>query len=324
MAGEHSRIRTTIKGRPHPGNVMKLRLSLLAVLPLVAGCALGLTSYSKDSADTGLPGSTGGGSGGDSGDPGGSSGNGSGSDGSDCVDEDGDGIDTCDGDCDDGDPATHPGAAENDSTTACMRDADGDGWGDDSASGPITPGTDCDDTTLALQQDDTDGDGVSTCDGDCDDQDSSRAPGLSETPFDGVDSDCDGEDGGSIINASGTGGLPFTDYTTTTSTASVSGCGTVQSLQVTVDITHTWQGDLSLELLGPSGLGVTLHDRTGGSADNIIGTYADSGGTLIPVDPLTTFEGSNGDGTWTLDARDNAAGDTGTLNSWSLTLYCSG
>ena len=37
----------------------------------------------------------------------------------------------CAGDCDDADPVTYPGAAFNESTTACMTDFDGDGYGED-------------------------------------------------------------------------------------------------------------------------------------------------------------------------------------------------
>ena len=44
-------------------------------------------------------------------------------------DIDGDGH-TNETDCDDRDPLTYPGAAFNDSSTACLRDADGDGNGD--------------------------------------------------------------------------------------------------------------------------------------------------------------------------------------------------
>ena len=46
-------------------------------------------------------------------------------------DIDGDGFSTCENDCNDNDSATFPGAAELESATACMRDADGDGYGEE-------------------------------------------------------------------------------------------------------------------------------------------------------------------------------------------------
>src|SRR5688500_18882728 len=78
-----------------------------------------------------------------------------------CVDADMDGFrepDQCtndpelppgtvdnDGDCDDEEPDTFPGAAPNDDEDACMHDGDGDDWGDDAPGPGIDPGTDCDD-----------------------------------------------------------------------------------------------------------------------------------------------------------------------------------
>ena len=61
------------------------------------------------------------------------------------VDEDGYYADM--EDCDDNDPNTFPGAAIEDSDTACMTDADGDGYGDANPENEmVEPGTDCDDT----------------------------------------------------------------------------------------------------------------------------------------------------------------------------------
>ena len=65
------------------------------------------------------------------------------------VDNDGDGWDS-EVDCDDGDAAVFPGSAELDSDTACMRDADGDGYGDLSATAPVEPGSDCDDNDASV------------------------------------------------------------------------------------------------------------------------------------------------------------------------------
>ena len=81
----------------------------------------------------------------------------------DTLDADGDGENS-DTDCDDSDNSTYSGAAANDSTTACMTDADGDGYGDVDGT---TAGTDCDDS------------------------DSMVNPGATEIQNDGIDNDCD-------------------------------------------------------------------------------------------------------------------------------------
>ena len=63
------------------------------------------------------------------------------------MDYDEDGFYPDEGDCDDTDPTTYPGAALEDSDTACMTDADGDGYGDANPENEnVEPGTDCDDT----------------------------------------------------------------------------------------------------------------------------------------------------------------------------------
>ena len=75
-------------------------------------------------------------------------------------------------------------------------------------------------------------------------------------------------------------------------------------------------------------------NRVGGSDDNFTNTTLDddfgfnpiSGGsapfssTFAPSSPLSAFNGEDPNGTWTLTVSDNAGGDTGTLNNWSLKL----
>lgn len=89
----------------------------------------------------------------------------------------------------------------------------------------------------------------------------------------------------------------------------------VDGVRVFVDITHTYQGDLIVELTSPEGTVVRLHDRTGGSDNDIYGWYPDD---LEPAESLDAFLGEDAAGDWTLHVSDNAGIDTGTLNEWCL------
>ena len=80
------------------------------------------------------------------------------------------------------------------------------------------------------------------------------------------------------------------------------------AVPVTVNITHTYKGDLKVDLVGPSGTLYNIHNRTGGSADNVQGTFNFN----LSSQPIS--------GTWRLRVYDAASGDVGTINSWSITL----
>ena len=93
----------------------------------------------------------------------------------------------------------------------------------------------------------------------------------------------------------------------------------IVDLLVGVNITHTWIGDLIVELTSPDGTVVRLHNRTGSSADNIIGTYD----TTLTVDgpgSLTDFDGGLTQGAWTLWVSDNAGLDLGVVNEWAIAV----
>ncbi len=112
-------------------------------------------------------------------------------------------------------------------------------------------------------------------------------------------------------------GLAIPDNNTTgvTSTINVAATGTVADLRVRVSITHTYIGDLEVSLIAPDGTTVLLHNRTGGSADNIVTVYPD---LTAPAQSLTALSGKAIAGAWKLKVRDLAAIDTGTLNSWEI------
>ncbi|MCB1049409.1 MAG: proprotein convertase P-domain-containing protein [Acidobacteria bacterium] len=87
------------------------------------------------------------------------------------------------------------------------------------------------------------------------------------------------------------------------------------SFSVDIDITHTYSGDLEIYLESPSGTQVALYLHAGGSSNNVIGNFPM---TLTPAASMAAFSGEPQDGTWTLHVMDTSAGETGTLNSWSI------
>lgn len=117
---------------------------------------------------------------------------------------------------------------------------------------------------------------------------------------------------------------PINDYSQITSVVNVPDSYCIADVDVQVNITHTYIGDLIVELQSPTGTIVRLHNRTGGSADDIVKTYDDS--TMPPDGPglLADFQGETVTGVWTLRVSDNAGLDTGTLNSWTLKIASGG
>jgi hypothetical protein len=96
-----------------------------------------------------------------------------------------------------------------------------------------------------------------------------------------------------------------------TDVITIAGCGRAASVsaKITVNITHTWRGDLFIQLRPKNGAPVTLkNSNIGDSDDNVRSTYTKN---------LSAFPA---DGDWTLSVVDRFGQDVGTLTSWSLAL----
>ena len=113
-----------------------------------------------------------------------------------------------------------------------------------------------------------------------------------------------------------------------------------------VGVNHSRIGDLVFKLTSPAGTTVTFFDRpgyagTGSGCDsnnlfqltlddqaalpveNQCGENTNAGpltGTFSPNNPLSAFNGQNPNGVWTLNASDNAAGETGSLRAWTVII----
>jgi subtilisin-like proprotein convertase family protein len=104
------------------------------------------------------------------------------------------------------------------------------------------------------------------------------------------------------------------DLTTVESSITISGCAGNASASSTVEvhIVHTYIGDLVVNLVAPDGSTYLLHNRAGGSTDNIDTTYT------------TNLSSEVANGTWKLRVQDAASADVGYINSWTLNLVGGG
>src|SRR5688572_19820284 len=91
--------------------------------------------------------------------------------------------------------------------------------------------------------------------------------------------------------------------------------GIIKEAEVGIDITHSYVGDLLVNLVSPGGITVSLHNKVGGSADNIIKTF-----NFNNTINLKSLRGEKVEGTWKLKVSDTAGQDIGKLNKWSLKL----
>ncbi|TDR40752.1 pre-peptidase [Tahibacter aquaticus] len=116
--------------------------------------------------------------------------------------------------------------------------------------------------------------------------------------------------GGGVQTYSNGTDFAITDNTTVESPIAVSGRSgnAPNNAVVNVNIVHTYRGDLKVDLVAPDGSLYNIHNRTGAGTDNLVGNYTLNLGS----------EALNG--TWKLRVNDNGPGDTGKIDSWSITF----
>ena len=107
--------------------------------------------------------------------------------------------------------------------------------------------------------------------------------------------------------------IPDNDSTGIESLINIDKSGKIINLDVSVDISHTWIGDLKVILVLPLGDEVILHNRTGYSRDDIKKTYSTKSDETMQF-----IIGKEIKGDWRLKIKDLASEDVGTLNIWSI------
>ncbi|AFY33376.1 S8 family serine peptidase [Calothrix sp. PCC 7507] len=99
------------------------------------------------------------------------------------------------------------------------------------------------------------------------------------------------------------------------SAIAISEPNTVQNIQVTVNITHDFLGDLEIYLIAPNNQQVLLQNRTLGRRTDLQTTY-----TMRSHPALRQLLSLSAKGKWQLWITDYAPQDVGRLNSWELNL----
>lgn len=136
---------------------------------------------------------------------------------------------------------------------------------------------------------------------------------------------------------------PIPDQSSVRSNLTVAGApGEIIDMNVTLTISHTFDPDLTVNLLSPSGTLVRLFSDVGNTAgttgnanftDTVFDDQATQSinagrppfrGTFRPQQPLAAFVGENANGVWELEILDTAAEDTGRLESWSVSITTRG
>ena len=131
--------------------------------------------------------------------------------------------------------------------------------------------------------------------------------------------------------------IPDNNSTGIISTINVLDDFAITDVNVSLDITHTWLWDLQVSLISPNGTEVLIYDRSCGSSSdsrkNINAIFDDNApekvcdntipaihGPTKPDNLLSLFNNESSFGLWKLKVVDNAAGDVGKLNSWTLNM----
>jgi subtilisin-like proprotein convertase family protein len=126
--------------------------------------------------------------------------------------------------------------------------------------------------------------------------------------------------------------IPDNSIVGATSIINVTDMRTVQDVNVTFNIQHTFDSDLTGDLIAPTGLTIRLFNPHGGSGDNYTNTTLDDQaagplggpppftGTFKPDSPLNVANGIPAAGAWKFFVVDHSPVDTGSILNWTLQL----
>jgi len=105
-----------------------------------------------------------------------------------------------------------------------------------------------------------------------------------------------------------TNNIATRDLSTVTSPIDVTRSGPSGAITISVDIKHTFRGDLEIDIVAPTGASARLKSSDNDSRDNFIRSFNLNAGSL------------DSSGTWQLRVTDRFRGDSGFIDAWSITF----
>lgn len=111
-----------------------------------------------------------------------------------------------------------------------------------------------------------------------------------------------------VFSSSSTLTIPDNNATGVASYVKVSSTPKGRKVLISVNVVHSYIGDLVIKVVASDGRTVTLHSRSGGSADNVVKTY----------DATAALSNVSNTGYYKLVIQDMAKYDVGSLKSWSV------
>ena len=120
------------------------------------------------------------------------------------------------------------------------------------------------------------------------------------------------------LSASSTPNQTIIDNGTISDSVVIGGSLDIDYVEVDLNLTHSWIGDLVITLTSPDGTKSVLVDQPGKTSSNAFGSSQDNIDFTLSS---TNHWGETGSGTWTLEVEDNFAEDNGVLIDWTLNLF---
>jgi len=106
--------------------------------------------------------------------------------------------------------------------------------------------------------------------------------------------------------------IPDNSATGVSHTITVSQSTVIEAVQIKLNVTHSWIGDLGVELTSPSGTkSILMNINSGVGVENIVDEV------LL----TNAFYGEPAAGTWRIKLIDGQSQDTGKLNKWSIRIF---